>query len=83
MTMQAGLSREPDNLNAIVADQFAFRSWYELALPRVYRYLLARSGGDPDLAERCCVDHVKAAAEAALSMIERSSAQKEKAVPDE
>ena len=51
MTMQAGLSREPDNMNAIVADQFAFRSWYELALPRVYRYLLARCGGDPDLAE--------------------------------
>ena len=29
--------------------------------------------GDPDLAERCCVEHVKAAAVAALSMIERSS----------
>ena len=51
MTMQAGLTREPDNLNAIVADQAAFRAWYELALPRVYRYLLARCGGDPDLAE--------------------------------
>jgi len=49
--MQAGLTREPDNLNAIVADQAAFRAWYELALPRVYRYLLARCGGDPDLAE--------------------------------
>jgi DNA-binding GntR family transcriptional regulator len=39
--------------------------------------------GDADLAERCCIDHVKAAAEAALSMIERSSAQKQKAAPDE
>ncbi len=39
--------------------------------------------GDADLAERCCIDHVKAAAEAALSMIERSSTQKQKAVPDE
>jgi DNA-binding GntR family transcriptional regulator len=29
--------------------------------------------GDPDLAERCCADHVKAAAVAALSMIEKSS----------
>jgi DNA-binding GntR family transcriptional regulator len=38
----------------------------------------AIQNGDPDLAERCCVDHVKAAAVAALSMIERSSASKEK-----
>ena len=34
--------------------------------------------GDPDLAERCCVDHVKAAAVAALSVIEPSSASNEK-----
>jgi DNA-binding GntR family transcriptional regulator len=32
--------------------------------------------GDPELAERCCVDHVKAAAAAALGEIERSSAPK-------
>src|SRR5437870_8819084 len=51
MTIQAGLSAEPANLNAIVADRAAFRGWYELALPRVYRYLLARCGGDADLAE--------------------------------
>ena len=51
MTLQAGLGAEPVNLNAIVADQAAFRDWYEQALPRVYRYLLARSGGDADLAE--------------------------------
>jgi RNA polymerase sigma-70 factor (ECF subfamily) len=51
MTIQTGLSGEPENLNAIVADQAAFRVWYELALPRVYRYLLARCGSDPDLAE--------------------------------
>ena len=37
---------------------------------------------DPDLAERCCVDHVKAAALAALSMIERSSATRETAAVD-
>src|ERR1700744_3855847 len=36
--------------------------------------------GDEDLAEQCCVDHVKAAAVAALDMIERTSA-KEKAFP--
>ena len=39
----------------------------------------AIQSGDPELAERCCVDHVKAAAVAALSMIERTSAPEEKA----
>ena len=38
----------------------------------------AIQSGDQDLAERCCVDHIKAAAVAALDMIERSMA-KEKA----
>jgi DNA-binding GntR family transcriptional regulator len=38
----------------------------------------AIQGGDEDLAERCCVDHVKAAAVAALDMIAQSTA-KEKA----
>ena len=38
----------------------------------------AIQSGDADLAERCCVDHVRAAAVAALDMIERSMA-KEKA----
>jgi DNA-binding GntR family transcriptional regulator len=38
----------------------------------------AIQSGDADLAERCCVDHVKAAAVAALDMIEQSAA-KEKA----
>ena len=39
------------SLNTIIADQAAFQVWYELALPRVYRYILARCGGDADLAE--------------------------------
>lgn len=51
MTMQAGLGAEPMSLNNIITDQAAFQVWYELALPRVYRYLLARCGGDTDLAE--------------------------------
>jgi DNA-binding GntR family transcriptional regulator len=33
----------------------------------------AIQSGDEDLAERCCVDHIKAAAVAALDMIERST----------
>src|SRR6201990_2706718 len=41
----------------------------------------AIQSGDEELAERCCVDHVKAAAVAALDMIERSA--KEKTLPDE
>ncbi|MFZ0764613.1 GntR family transcriptional regulator [Bradyrhizobium sp.] len=35
----------------------------------------AIQSGDKDLAERCCVDHVKAAAVAALDMIQRSMAE--------
>lgn len=51
MTMRAGLRVEPVSLDTIMSDQAGFRVWYELALPRVYRYLLARCGGDSDLAE--------------------------------
>jgi hypothetical protein len=36
----------------------------------------AIQNGDSNLAEQCCVDHVKAAAAAALGVIERSSAPK-------
>lgn len=35
----------------------------------------AIQSGDEELAERCCVDHVKAAAVAALDMIERTTAK--------
>lgn len=41
----------------------------------------AIQSGDQELAERCCVDHVKAAAVAALDMIERTSA-KENLLPE-
>jgi RNA polymerase sigma-70 factor, ECF subfamily len=51
MTIHASVSTGPMSLDAIVADHVAFRDWYEQALPRVYRYLLARSGHDVDLAE--------------------------------
>lgn len=36
---------------AIVRDEARFRDWYDAALPRVYRYLAARCGGDDELAE--------------------------------
>ena len=35
----------------IVRDEHEFRAWYDHALPRVYRYLVARCGGDVTLAE--------------------------------
>ncbi len=43
----------------------------------------AIQSGDPDLAERCCVDHVRAAAVAALSMIEKSSGVTERSLLSE
>jgi RNA polymerase sigma-70 factor, ECF subfamily len=41
----------PPPLVALLADVNAFRSWYEEVLPRVYRYLYARTGGDGPIAE--------------------------------
>ncbi len=39
------------SLARLFDDQVAFRDWYDRALPRVYRYLLARCSGDIHLAE--------------------------------
>lgn len=36
---------------AIFATEHAFRTWYDVAAPRVYAYLLARCAGDRTLAE--------------------------------
>jgi DNA-binding GntR family transcriptional regulator len=43
----------------------------------------AIQNGDPNLAERCCVEHVSAAAVAALNMIERSSTPTQETIPGE
>jgi RNA polymerase sigma-70 factor (ECF subfamily) len=51
MKSRAGVSEQPTSLSAIVADEAAFRDWYDQALPRVYRYLLSRCGRDTELAE--------------------------------
>ena len=40
----------PGTLEALIRDPAAFRDWYDLTLPRVYRYLLSRTG-DVSLAE--------------------------------
>jgi RNA polymerase sigma-70 factor, ECF subfamily len=47
----ATVARTGERLDRIVADEAAFRDWYDNALPRVYRYLLARCGHDVSLAE--------------------------------
>jgi RNA polymerase sigma-70 factor, ECF subfamily len=50
-TLVPGTQRElPQTLDTLVQDPVAFRHWYDLVLPRVYRYLLARCG-DSSLAE--------------------------------
>ena len=38
-------------LDQALRDEDAFRAWYDVALPRVYGYLLSRCGRDRDLAE--------------------------------
>lgn len=50
MTAPITLER-PTTLSAIVRDEERFRAWYDATLPRVYRYLVARCGGDIALAE--------------------------------
>lgn len=39
------------SIEAVFADEAAFRAWYEYALPRVHRYLFHRCGRDRSLAE--------------------------------
>jgi RNA polymerase sigma factor (sigma-70 family) len=50
MTAPMSLSLGTD-LDALVRDETAFRTWYDDAMPRVYRYLATRCGGDHALAE--------------------------------
>lgn len=51
MTLAAPGEGRPASLADLVEDEIAFRDWYELALPRVYRYLLSRCDHDVALAE--------------------------------
>src|SRR5688572_24515511 len=38
-------------LHAVLADEGAFRAWYDRSMPRVYTYLFHRCGRDRQLAE--------------------------------
>lgn len=51
MTSTQAFGERAASLDAIVADETAFRDWYDDVLPRVYRYLFNRCGGDEGLAE--------------------------------
>jgi RNA polymerase sigma-70 factor (ECF subfamily) len=50
MTAPMAIEYAP-SLATIVGDETRFRAWYDAVLPRVYRYLAARCGGDDALAE--------------------------------
>src|SRR5215218_7361264 len=51
--MTAGTTVEDtvDEFHRALADDAAFESWYRRTVPRVYSYLVSRSGGDVALAE--------------------------------
>jgi RNA polymerase sigma-70 factor (ECF subfamily) len=60
-------------LQAIFADADAFRSWYEDAVVRVYRYLFPRCGGDTALTEEITQQTFMSAIENRASYGGRSS----------
>jgi RNA polymerase sigma-70 factor, ECF subfamily len=51
MSVQAKVANGVDELSRALADDAGFESWYRRTLPRVYSYLVSRSGGDVALAE--------------------------------
>lgn len=51
MTADTAQGAREDELRAVLADEVAFRRWYERHLPPVYSYLMSRCLGDEDLAE--------------------------------
>ena len=51
MTARTSVVDGIDELQRALADDAAFESWYRRTVPRVYSYLVSRSGGDVDLAE--------------------------------
>lgn len=50
MAQERAISSGPTELQLAFADETAFRAWYERAMPRVYAYLVSRTG-DRDNAE--------------------------------
>jgi RNA polymerase sigma-70 factor (ECF subfamily) len=51
MTARTTVEDSVDELQRALADDAAFDSWYRRTVPRVYSYLVSRTGGDVALAE--------------------------------
>jgi RNA polymerase sigma-70 factor (ECF subfamily) len=51
MTARTIASDGVDELQKALADDAGFEAWYQRTVPRVYSYLVSRSGGDMGLAE--------------------------------
>jgi RNA polymerase sigma-70 factor (ECF subfamily) len=51
MTLERAIEGERNELRLAFADEHAFRTFYERAMPRIFAYLVSRGGGDRDLAE--------------------------------
>lgn len=51
MVAQGATSRRVADLGDLLRDEVAFRAWYDATLPRVYGYLLLRTGHDHQVAE--------------------------------
>src|SRR6478609_6871048 len=51
MTARTVASDGVDELQTALVDDAGFEAWYRRSLPRVYSYLVSRSGGDVALAE--------------------------------
>jgi RNA polymerase sigma-70 factor (ECF subfamily) len=51
MTVRTQVADTIDELQEALADDAAFERWYRAALPRVFGYLMVRTGGDVELSE--------------------------------
>jgi RNA polymerase sigma-70 factor (ECF subfamily) len=51
MTARTTVEDSVDELQRALADDAAFEAWYRRTVPRVYSYLVSRTGGDVALAE--------------------------------
>lgn len=51
MTVRTQVAETVDELQEALADDAAFERWYRAVLPRVFGYLMARTGGDVELSE--------------------------------
>ena len=51
MVVRAAPAAKVADLDGLLRDEAAFRAWYDATLPRVYGYLLLRTGRDHQVAE--------------------------------